>query len=72
MIDKKIIDPSTKIDLNLLKTKKIIKKNTTKFKILGIGEIKNKINLDTELLSKSAKDKLSKSGSVFVSKNNTQ
>ena len=71
LIEKKIISAETKIDLKFLKTNNLIKKNTTKFKILGAGEIKSKINLDTDLLSKSAKDKLSKSGSVFISKNNS-
>ena len=42
-----------------------------KFKILGIGELKEKIKLDTELLSKSAKEKLSKSGSEYINKNNS-
>ena len=54
-----------------MKTNKVVKKNVTKFKILGAGEIKNKINLDTSLLSKTAKDKLLKSGSEFISKNNS-
>ena len=71
LIDKKIIKTSEKIDLNLLKSRKIIKKNVTKFKILGMGEVTDKINLDTKLLSKSAKDKLSKSGSTFISKSNS-
>ncbi len=71
LIDKKIINSSTKIDLKLLKSNKIVKKNVFKFKILGLGEIKDKVNLDTEFLSKSAKDKLSKSGSQFIIKNNT-
>ena len=71
LIDKKIISVNTKIDLNLLKTNKIIKQNVTKFKILAKGEIKDKINLDTDLLSKSAKNKLSKLGSTFISKNNS-
>tara|TARA_Y100000590_G_scaffold287945_1_gene324206 strand:+ start:4090 stop:4548 length:459 start_codon:yes stop_codon:yes gene_type:complete len=71
LIDKKIISASSKIDLNLLKENKLIKKNATKFKILGIGEIKDKIKLDTDLVSKSAKEKLSKSGSEFISKNNS-
>ncbi len=71
LIDKKIISPSSKIDLKFLKTNKLIKKNISKFKILGDGEIKEKINLDTDLLTKSAKEKLSKNGSVFTSKNNS-
>ena len=71
LIDKKIITSSSKIDLKFLKDHKLIKKNVTKFKILGKGELKDKINIDTDLLSKSAKDKLSKSGSTFISKNNS-
>ena len=55
----------------MLKFKKIIKKNITKFKILGNGDFSGKINLDTDLLSKSAKDKLTKTGSTFISKNNS-
>ena len=50
---------------------KVVKKNVTKFKILGMGKITNKISLDTDLLTKSAKEKLSKSGSTFISKNNS-
>ena len=71
LIDKKIITSSSKIDLKFLKDHKLIKKNVTKFKILGKGDLKDKINIDTDLLSKSAKDKLSKSGSTFISKNNS-
>tara|TARA_B100001121_G_scaffold272799_1_gene259555 strand:- start:224 stop:682 length:459 start_codon:yes stop_codon:yes gene_type:complete len=71
LISKKIISSSTKIDLNFLKKNKIVKKNVTKFKILGKGDVKEKISLDTEFLSKSAKNKLSKSGSTFISKNNS-
>ncbi len=71
LIDKKIISEGSKIDLNLLKENRLINKNTKKFKILGIGDIKNKIKLDTDLVSKSAKEKLSKSGSEFISKNNS-
>ena len=71
LIDNKVINPSSKIDLELLKKKKLVKKNVTKFKILGIGEIKDKVNLDTNLVSKSAKEKLNKSNSSFISKNNS-
>ena len=71
LIDKKIIDPAAKIDLNLLKKNKIVKKNVTNFKILGNGNINEKLNIDTNLLSKSAKDKLTKSGSTFNSNNNS-
>ena len=71
LIDKKIISPSSKIDLKLLKSIKLVKKNVTHFKILGIGDLKEKISLDTNLYSKSAKEKLSKSGSQYIEKNNS-
>jgi len=60
LIDKKIISPQTTIDINFLKEKKIVKKNFSTFKILGIGELKNKIKLNTNLMSKSAKEKITK------------
>ena len=69
LIDKNIISNTNKINLNFLKSKKLIKKNVTKFKILGMGEIKSKVILDTDLLTKTAKNKLIKSGSEFISKN---
>ena len=70
LIDKKIISASDKIDLNLLRSKKIVKKNVKYFKVLGTGNINIKVNIDTNLLSKSAKDKLSKSGSTSAVKDN--
>ena len=40
-------------------------------KILGNGEIKVKINIEADLISKSAKDKLEKiGGSILIKKNN--
>ena len=61
-IDKNKIKKGDKINLNLLKTLKIINKNTQKLKILGSGEVKDKIEIETNLLSKSAKEKLDKIG----------
>ena len=62
-IDSKRIKPSEKIDLVLLKKLNIIKKKYKKFKVLGNGEIKEKLNIETNYLSNSAKSKLEKSGS---------
>jgi len=69
LIDKNIISNTNKINLDFLKSKKLIKKNVTKFKILGMGEIKSKVILDTDLLTKTEKYKLIKSRSEFISKN---
>ncbi len=48
--------------LNLDKIQSYINKNSTKLKILGTGEIKDKINIEANLASKSAVEKLEKIG----------
>ena len=54
-IEQKKINKSEKISLDLLKKLKIINKNSIKLKILGFGEVKEKINIEADLFSKSAK-----------------
>ena len=61
-IDKKDIKTSDVLNSNLLKKLKLIKKNSSKLKILGSGEIKDKINIEADLASKSAIEKLEKIG----------
>ena len=61
-IDKKKINSSDLLNVDLLKKLKIINKNSTKLKILGQGEIKDKINIEANLVSKSAVKKLEKIG----------
>ena len=61
-IDKKSINTSELLNSNLLKKLKLINKNSSKLKILGSGEIKNKINIEADLASKSAVAKLEKIG----------
>ena len=63
-IDQKKINKSDKISLDLLKKLKIINKNSNKLKILGSGDVKEKINVETDLLSESAKLKLEKIGAA--------
>ena len=70
-IDQKKIDSNDKINSELLKKLKIINKNSQKLKILGNGEIKVKINIEADLISKSAKKKLEKVGGLIqIKKNN--
>ena len=57
------IKSTDKIDLALLKKLNIVKKKFKKLKVLGKGEIKEKLNLEVNYLSNSAKAKLEKSGS---------
>ena len=61
-IDKKKINSNELLNVDLLKKLKIINKNSTKLKILGQGEIKDKINIEANLASKSAVEKLEKIG----------
>ena len=68
-IEQKTINSSDTIDAKLLKKLKIINKNSQKLKILGTGEIKVKINIEADLISKSAKEKLEKiGGSILIKK----
>ena len=68
-IDAKKINNSEVIDLNLLKKLKLVNKRIKKLKILGNGQIKDKINLEVDFISKSVRDKLSKNGSTIKIKN---
>ena len=59
------INYKEKISLELLKKLNIVSKKISKLKILGSGEISEKINIEANFFSKSAKDKLEKNGSVI-------
>ena len=61
-IDKKTLNSKELLNAELLKKLKIINKNSTKLKILGTGEIKEKVNIEANLASKSAVEKLEKIG----------
>ena len=60
--DKKKIDLKSEIDLKSLKSRKIINKKFTKLKILGTGEIKEKLMITANFFSKQAKSKIEKTG----------
>ena len=61
-IDKKNIKTSDTLNSDLLKKLNLINKNSDKLKILGSGAIKDKINIEADLASKSAVEKLEKIG----------
>ena len=68
-LDKKTINSEDIINSNLLKKLKLINKNSTKLKILGTGDIKDKVNIEANLASKSAIEKLKKiGGSIQIKK----
>ena len=61
-IEKKTINTSEILNSSSLKKLRLINKNSKKLKILGTGEIKDKINIEADLASKSALEKLEKIG----------
>ena len=68
-IDKKNIKTSETLNSNLLKKLRLINKRSSKLKILGSGVIKDKINIEADLASKSAVSKLEKiGGSIQIKK----
>ena len=68
-IDKKSLKSNDIINSELLKKLRLINKNTSKLKILGSGNIKDKVNIEADLASKSAVEKLEKiGGSIQIKK----
>ena len=65
LIETKKINKDTQINIDLLKKTKTISKSYHKIKVLGSGEIKDKINLSVDFISKSAKEKLEKAGGTI-------
>ena len=65
LIESKRINSANRIDLETLKKAKIISKTYNKIKILGLGEIKEKVDLNVDYISKSAQEKLKKVGGTI-------
>ena len=61
-IDKRTISTNNVLNSSTLKKLNLINKNSKKLKILGTGDIKDKINIEADLASKSAVVKLEKIG----------
>jgi len=68
LLDKNKIDSSEPLSLKKLIERKILNKSYDCLKILGVGEIKNKLSIEANFVSKSAKEKIEKSGSSIVLK----
>ena len=68
LIENKRIDKDSQINIDILKKNKIINKSFYKIKILGLGEIKEKVNLIVDFISKSAKEKIEKAGGSITLK----
>ena len=64
LFDENKINSEIKIDINILKKLNVVDKKYNKIKILGNGEIKNKIEIKADYISKSAQEKLKKIGAT--------
>ncbi len=64
-IESKKINHDSQINLDSLVKAKILSKSYKKIKVLGSGEIKSKVNLNVDYVSKSAADKLKKAGGII-------
>ena len=64
-INEKTINPTETINIEMLKKLKLINKNSQKLKILGTGDVKEKVNIEADLISKSAVEKLEKAGGTI-------
>jgi len=70
LLDNKKINSEQKINLETFQKVNVIGKNSIKYKILGSGEIKEKISLEADFVSKSAKKKIEDKGGSITLKNN--
>ena len=68
LLDTKRINLGSKIDIDLLKKANVVSKNYQKIKILGSGELKDKIDVNADYFSKSAQEKLEKFGGSITFK----
>ena len=62
-ISKNKLNSKNLINLVELKKNRIMKNGINKIKLLGNGDIKDKINIEVDFISKSAKEKIEKNGS---------
>ena len=65
-IKNKKIKAQEEINIQILTEKKLINKKYNKLKILGNGEIKDKLKIKTDFISESAKSKIEKAGGVIT------
>ena len=62
ILTQKKITASDKISMSNLQKSKIINKKYSKLKLLGSGELKHKLDIEVNAISKSAKEKIEKLG----------
>ena len=68
LYDSKKITNNTIINISELKKINLLRKNDTKIKVLGNGDLKNKLKLEVDFISKAAKKKIEDVGGSVVIK----
>ena len=68
LYDSKKITDNTIINISELKKINLLRKNDTKIKVLGNGDLKNKLKLEVDFISKAAKKKIEDVGGSVVVK----
>lgn len=68
LYDSKKITNNTIINISELKKISLLKKNDTRIKVLGNGDLKNKLKLEVDFISKAAKKKIEEVGGSVVVK----
>ena len=68
LYDSKKITNNTIINISELKKISLLKKNDTRIKVLGNGDLKNKLKLEVDFISKAAKKKIEDVGGSVVVK----
>tara|TARA_B100000575_G_scaffold272497_1_gene254642 strand:+ start:194 stop:655 length:462 start_codon:yes stop_codon:yes gene_type:complete len=69
LIDNKKISADIKINIDILKKSKIIKRSINKFKVLSNGDFNSKIDIEADYSSRVAIEKIEKAGGKIVVKN---
>ena len=72
LIDNKKIKIDEKININMLKKLKLLRKSINKFKVLSNGNFSSKIDIEADYSSKTAKDKIEKAGGKITVKNQSK
>ena len=65
-LENKTILPNDIINISFLKKRNLVNKKSNKLKILGDGEINQKIQVQPDYISKSAKEKIEKIGGKII------
>ena len=70
LIDEKVIDPQKVINHKILMETGLVKSENSKIRLLGKGELKNKINIEVTSSSSAAKEIVEKMGGSVLIVNN--